>query len=252
MLKGNFQVMLAAAVVALMVSSAMAQPEGGGRRGGRGGFGGGFGGFGVGGLVAMPEVQKELGLSEADAKKLTDALQELRPQRGEGGGNREGFRNLSEEEREKRMAEFRKQGEEIAKKSEEKIKSSLTDAQWKRLNELRVQREGTMALERTEIADKLKLTSDQKEKIKTLNAEGRPQFGRGGPGGGGSNAGGGERPSREEMQARRDKRNADILAVLTPEQKTAFENLKGAKFEFPERQFGGPGGGRRGGRPAAE
>jgi Spy/CpxP family protein refolding chaperone len=230
----------AMSLVAVLASSALAQQDGGRR--GRGGFGGGFGGFGLGGLIAMPEVQKELGLSEADAKKLTDDLAALRPQRTGGGGD---FRNLSQEERQKRFEEMRKQGEETAKKTEEKLKASLTDAQFKRLGELRLQREGANSLERSEVADKLKLTTEQKDKIKKIAEEGRPQFGRGG------NAGG-DRPSPEEMRARREKRNADILAVLTPEQKTAWEGMQGAKFTFPERNFGG--GRNRGGnqRPAAE
>jgi Spy/CpxP family protein refolding chaperone len=226
-----------------MISAAQAQP--GGPRGFRG-FGGG-GGFGLGGLIGMPEVQKELGLSEADAAKLTDSLRELRPQRGEGdGGN---FRDLSPEERDQRMAEFRKQMEETGKKIDDKVKSSLTEAQWKRLNELRLQRDGANALERADVAEKLKLTTEQKEKIKSLAEAGRPQFGQ--RGGGGSNPPG-ERPNFEEMRARREKTITEILAVLTPEQKLAFDNLKGAKFNFPERPAGGGRGGNRNQRPAAE
>lgn len=242
MQRASVRWLLAASLIAVTASAAMAQPGGGGR--GRGGFGGFGGGFGLGGLVAMPEVQKELGLSEADAKKLNDEIAALRPQRtGDGGGGN--FRNLSQEERDKRFAEMRKQGEETAKKTEEKLKSSLTAAQFKRLSELRLQREGVGSLERTEIAEKLKLTTEQQAKIKTIAEANRPQFG-------GGNAGGGERPTPEEMRARREKRTADTLAVLTPEQKTAWDGMQGAKFTFPE---GGPGRGGRGGRgnrPAAE
>jgi hypothetical protein len=240
--------MATAGLVAVMAASAWAQQ--GGREGrdrGRG-FGAGFGGGGLGGLVAMPEVQKELKLSEGDAARLVAAINELRPRRGQGGGFGD-FQNLSEEERQKRMEEFRKQMEENAKKIEDKIKSSLTEEQWKRLNELRLQREGVLALERPDVAEKLNLTQEQKDKIKELMADLRPQFG---PGRGRRGEGGGP-PNFEEMRARREKATADILAVLTPAQKSTWETLQGAKFEFPRPQFGGPGGGgRRGNRPAGE
>lgn len=231
---------LVAGVLAMTSSLALAQPDGQGRRGGRGGF---FG-FGLEGLIAMPEVQKELKLSDEDAAKITKKLEELRPARGTGAGFQD-FQNLSQEERQKRMEEFRKQREESAKKVEEALKADLTADQFKRLNELRLQREGLgMSIERPEVADKLKLTSEQKEKVKTVIAANRPQFGRGG-------GQGGERPSREEMQQRREKFQADLMAVLTPEQKTAWENLQGAKFTFPERPPGGRGGNRPN-RPATE
>ncbi len=238
--------LVAVCLVAVTASSMLAQEDGGQRR--PRGFGGGFGfGGGLGGLVAMKEVQDELKLDAEKIAALTKALEELRPQQGAGGGF-EGFRDLSQEERDKRMAEFRKQMEETAKKVEEKIKSSVSEEQWKRLNELRLQREGASALERSDVAGQLKLSAEQKDKIKSLASELRPQFGRRG----GDN--GGERPNFEEMRARREKLTADIFAVLTPEQKEVYEGLKGAKFDFPERRPGGEGGGRpgRGQRSATE
>lgn len=241
-----WQGITAASVVAVLASATWAQE---GRPDGRGrGRGFGFGG-GLGGLVAMPEVQKELKLSEGDAARLVAAIDELRPRPGQARGGFADFQNLSDEERQKRMEEFRKQMEESAKKIEEKIKSSLTEAQWKRLNELRLQREGVMSFDRAEIAEKLNFTPEQKDKLKELMAELRPQFG---PGRGRREGGGGP-PNFEEMRARREKATADIMALLTPEQKSKWEAMQGEKFEFPRPQFGGPGGGgRRGNRPAAE
>jgi hypothetical protein len=220
----------------------MAQPGGGGG-GGRGGFGGGRGGGGVGGLVAMEAVQKELGITDEQKTEITKVLEESRPMRGAGGGfNREEFQNLSEEDRAKRMEEFRKTAEETAKKVEEKVKGVLNEQQNARLSELRIQREGVAALNRAEVAEKLTLTAEQKEKIAKLNESLRPQFGRGGPGGGG----GGERPNFEEMRAQREKTEGEIVAVLTEEQKASYEKMKGAKFEFPRPM--GFGGGQGGGR----
>ena len=58
----------------------MAQPGGGGGRGGRGGFGGGFGGPGGGMskmmLLGVPEVQKELGISDDQKKQVQTARED--------------------------------------------------------------------------------------------------------------------------------------------------------------------------------
>ena len=43
------------------------------------------------------------------------------------------------------------------------------------------------------------------------------------------------------MQKQRKKVQADVLAVLTDEQRTKWAEMKGAEFKFPQPQFG-PGG----------
>lgn len=238
------------AAVLATASSVMAQPGRGGP-GGRGGFGG-FGGGGVAGLMAMQEVQKELSISDEQKSKIETLMEELRPQPPQGGfGN---FQDLSPEERQKRMAEMRKQGEEMAKKAEEGLKGILDAKQATRLGELRNQREGVRALTRADVAAKLELTDEQKGTLKEL-AEANPQFGfgGGGPGRGQGGAGGQGNPGdfqarMEEARKRQEKFTSDSMAVLTDAQKTKWESLQGKKFEFPA--FGGPGGpGGGGNRP---
>jgi Spy/CpxP family protein refolding chaperone len=250
-----FRSVVVATLIALTASLAVAQDndQGGRRRGGfgRGGFGRGFGGgFGMSMLVAMPEVQKEIGLSEADAAKLAEDLQALRPPRGQN--NFGDFQNLSEEERQKRFEDFRKQMEEVSKKSEDLIKTTLSDAQFQRLEQLQIQRQGAMALNNEDVAKKLKITDEQKDKLDKIAEENRPQRRRGG--GDGNNAGEGGRPNfdPEAFRARIQKMNDDMLAVLTPDQKKQFEEMQGEKFEFPPMQFGRGRRGGRGNRPAAE
>lgn len=223
---------VAVCLVAVMSSTAMAQ-----RGGGRGGFGGGMG---LPGLIAMSEVQKEINLSEEKASELTKAVEDLRPRRGQGERN---FREMSEEERTK----LRKDMEDANSKIEEKIKSTLSAEQWKRLSELRLQLEGPMGLTRDDVAAQLKLTDEQKSKVQKLVGEMRSQMGRRDSGGG--------RANFEEMQQRREQLSSELLSVLTAEQKETFETLKGEKFDFPERRRSGGNagsGGARRGRPAAE
>ena len=221
--------LLTTSLLALSASTVMAQPGGQGR-----GQRGGRGGFGLGGLILMPEVQKELKLSEGDAAKISKSLEDLRPSmRGPQGG---GTPNPEE---------MRKQRDEIQKKMDAKVKESVSADQWKRLNELRLQREGAAAIGRPDVAEALKLDGDQKAKIQPLVDELRPQFGRGGGGAQGAP------PNFEDMRQKRDKANAEILGMLTPEQKKTWEAMQGAKFACPEPGRGRGAGGRPQ-RPSAE
>lgn len=227
----SWTAVLAATLVLATSVSVMAQPPqpGGGR-----GFGGGFGGFGGNAmLLGMEAVQKELALTDAQKETFTKLREEARA--GFGGGAN--FRDMSDEER----AKLRTQMEERAKKTEETIKSTLDEKQYARLNELSIQQAGVMALARPEVADKLKLSDDQKSKIREVAGAGRGGPGGGSRGGFNPNASAEERAkAMEEARARREKQEADVMAVLNDEQKKSFEEMKGKKFEFPA--FGGFGG----------
>ena len=198
--------LLAVAVLALvgMTSTAFAQRE----------RGRGFGGFGPSALLSIEEVQKELNLTDEQKQKL----EALRSDRGS-------LRDLSREERRQKL-------QELAKKADETIKTTLDDKQKARLEELRLQVEGPNALTRPEVAEKLGLEQAQKDKIAKIReageSTGRFDF---------QNATQEERQKYfAEARERREKANAELLAVLTPAQKEAFEKMKGAEFKFPERR----------------
>jgi hypothetical protein len=267
-MKLGIRLALTALLATSLVSPLSAQQQDGQNRqrgqGGPGGrFGGGFGGgmFGGGGLLALaqiPEVQKEIKVTDDQKGLIEEMAKDLR----EGGQrfNGEEFRSLSEEQRRARGEELRKQFEERIKQADEGVKVALEEKQVARLKELQIQREiqttGVYAsLNRAEVADQLKLSQDQKDKVAKIRDDNRPQFGRGGPGGGQRPQGqDGQRPDPQaafaEFRARREKANTEALAILNADQKTAFEKMQGTKFEFPAPQFGrGPGGGQGGQRP---
>lgn len=230
---------LGALAMVLTASLVMAQEQPG--RGRRGGFGGGgFGGM-MGspvGLLRMPEVRKELSLTEDQNKQVDEALAQSNPGRGGGAGGGGGnFQNLSQEEQQKRMEEMRKRMDEATAS----VKKVLTPEQNKRLDQLALQRQGASALARPEIAKDLGLSAEQKEKIETIQESSRPQFG---------NFRDLSDEQRQkafaEMQEKQQKAQTEMLAVLTDEQKTKFSEMKGKEFTFPQ---GGPGGGGFGGRP---
>lgn len=249
MLRSGVRGCICVTVCLTLATAAFAQGQGGGRgRGGFGGFGrGGFGGFGGSSmLLANENVQKELKITD-DQKSKLEALREEGGGRGAFGG-RGGGANLSDEEREKAMAEFQKRMEERNKKAE-----AILDAdQAKRLKEISLQIRGNAALTDEPVAKELALTEDQVASVKTIQEESMKQMRELG--------GGGRDLSREERQARFEenrKKMAEIrkatdeeyLAVLTEEQKAKFAAMKGAKFDYDPMTFwggrGGPGG-RRG------
>jgi Spy/CpxP family protein refolding chaperone len=194
-------------------------------------------------LLGIPEVQKELNLSDEQKTQIDALLADARASLGQL--NFQELRNLSADEREKRLGEMRKKFEEAGKAFDEKAGKILDAKQVERLHQLQLQREGAMALSRPEVIQKLGLSEEQQAKIKKIQEDARPT-GRGGfdP-----------NQSEEERQAARTKMrekfaNAqkDCLAVLNDDQMLDWTNMCGKAFKFPERQ--GPRRGNRQGPPA--
>src|SRR5262245_52085465 len=168
-------------LLVLVAALAWSQEEAGQRRGSRGGFGpGGFGPrmFGPGGpggmqgarllLLGMPEVRAELGVAEPQQKPLDELLADVQQQTRAAfeAVNFQELPSLSDEEREKRLADLRKKTEESGKKADEQLARILEPKQLARLDQLQIQREGVGALNRPEIVKKLALTEEQQTKVR--------------------------------------------------------------------------------------
>jgi hypothetical protein len=242
---------MAGGTVLLVLAAALAQAQDRGQ--GRGGFGYGGPGGGNVSLLGMAEVQKEIAISD-DQKKLLDDLQaDLRDQFRTAFGDFqnlseeerrkrfEDFQKMSEEERRKQMDEFRKKGEEVTKKADEMLGMILDEKQLDRLSQLRLQREGVDSLSRDEVAKKLGLSEAQRAKLKKIQDDARSadqDFFR-------NMRNLSDEERREaftKMREQRDKRRADLLAVLSDAQKESWEKMQGKKFEFPPPRGFGPGG----------
>ncbi len=222
---------LGLALVLAMSSFASAQ---------RGQRGGGFGGRDQGslpGLLRSEEVLKEIEVTDDQKSQLTKILEESRGERGQGGGN---FRDLSAEERTQRLAEMREAATKRNAELKTKLEGVLLAPQIKRLNELSVQRQGLSALSTPEVATALKLSDMQKETIASTiqkNGEKLRELMQ--------SAGDNREGLREKLAELRKESDAAVLNVLSDEQKTQFEALKGEAFEFPQRERGGNRGGNR-------
>ncbi len=228
----NRRLMFVSAFVAVLMVSVMAygqQRQGQGR--GRGAMGMMGRGMGTAGLLRSEAVHKELGLSEEQVAKLGELRTAGRPQ---GGAN---IREMTEEQRQKFMEERAKAAEE----QEKKVAAILNEKQNKRLEELRVQSLGMMAVNDEAVAKKLGITDEQKEKLAQMRTEMMEKMREAMSGGGGG--------GREAFTKMREESEAATKKILTEEQLAKLEELKGKPFDMTELRGAGRGaggGGRRG------
>jgi hypothetical protein len=121
-----------------------------------------------------------------------------------------------------------KKAEEAAQKA---LEGALSADQIKRLKQIQLQQRGLEAFRDAEVEKALKLSDEQKEKLKTIAEEVRKEMGglfqRG--------QGGNPREAFQKMQEMRTKAREKADAVLTDEQKKAWKELTGAPFEAGRR-----------------
>lgn len=214
-------------------------------------------------LFMRPDVQKELKLTDEQIDKLRELMPRPRMgggpdggpgQRGQGGqegrGRRggppqDGFDGGQGGERggppDGEQGERRRMdGGRGPEQMDEKLSEVLSNGQMKRLKELRLQREGAMALMRRDIAEKIGLSDDERQQLRgkieeAMESMGRPEQG--------------ERPDRKSMEAMHAKLSDQVLRSLSSKQRSKWESLTGKPFKFdenwhPVRRQGGPDGGR--------
>ena len=211
----------------------MAQPGRG--RGGPGGGGPGFGRRGGGatggaaGLLRREDVRKELELTD---EQLED-LQSMNQERGgfDRRALREEMEGLSDEERRERFMEIRNERETEIK---EKLGEILLPFQVKRLEQISNQaasRGGSRSLLNGRIAEKLKITDEQKDRIREKAEKLQKEF-------------------EAKLEKMRKTMQEEILEELSSSQRKEYEEMMGEEFKFEgnDRQagFGRDRGGRRG------
>lgn len=212
----------AAAVLAAGMSVAAAQPPGGGRGGPGGGM---FGQAPLDGLVNTPTVQTALKVTDEQKDKLkawgkefAGKAREIRQEKMQGVDRSEWMQKMPEI------------SAAIAKEAYKELETVLKADQVKRLRQVEVQVAGPQAFAMPEVQTALKLTDDQKDKLKDaqqamqrevmeLMQELR---------------GGGGRPDRakmEEMQKKQAGLAKELMGkvegMLTAEQMDAWKGLTG-------------------------
>ena len=194
-------------------------------------------------LLGIPEVQKDLNLSDGQKQQIDALLADAREKARAsfGPATFQDRRNLSAEEREKRFNDMRKKFEEASKGIDEKVGTLLDAKQAERLKQLQLQREGAMALSRPDVIKKLELSPEQQAKIKKIQEEARPT-GRAGFGPNQSNED--REAARKKMREQFEKTQKECFAVLSDDQMLDWTKMCGKTFKFPERT-----GSRRSNRP---
>jgi len=153
------------------------------------------------------------------------------------------------------------------KQLDDGLKGILDDTQEKRFEQLKLQFVGAGAIGRDDIARKLALSDEQLDKVREILEKDRQMMGgpgqfrpgQGGqPGQPGQPGRGGQpgqpgQPGQAPPDPKIHKKEIEdkVLAILTSEQKSKWESLKGAAFEFKMQgpPPGGPGGPPPGGPP---
>ncbi len=198
--------------VVMMCVAAYAQPQRGRRGAGRPGMGM-RGGMSVQ-LLRNDAVQKDLGLSDEQISELREVASKGRPK-----FDREAIKNLSQEERQAKMKELREGMMKKLGELKENVDKILTEKQQKRLKQIELQMMGPMAFMRPDVAEKLQITDDQKEKMRDAFRALRQGREGGGP------------PDREKMAKEVREKLADIL---TDAQKSQLKEMRGEPFDVSQ------------------
>lgn len=226
---------LAAALVAAVAGGAQAQrqPGGGGR------------GMGMQQSVFVTaltnaDLQKELKITDDQKKALKPAMDKAEEQAkkmremfaggGGGGFDREAMQKMMEE------------GRKFADEMKAMVEKSLTPEQVKRAKQIEVQAMGMRAFANEDVAKALKITDDQKEKLKGISDDMqkemqdlRQEYGIRGFGGGGGGGGNVDQAKMAEFQKKNkaltDETMEKVMKAMTDDQKKAWKDMTGEPFD---------------------
>jgi eukaryotic-like serine/threonine-protein kinase len=188
--------------------------------------------------LKQASVVEDLRLDDEQRKQVTDLSGRLDKERGES------FRKF----RDKSQAEKRQAFLELARANDEQARKILGSDRMKRLSQIARQLQGLAAFRDPDVVSALKLTSDQRERIRTIEAESfrgpPPPDERRPPD---DKRPGGPREDFRKMQEQKLKESLEkVLKLLTQDQLKAWNELKGEPFtgtiSFPP-PFGRPGRG---------
>jgi Spy/CpxP family protein refolding chaperone len=208
-----------------LASTALAQPGAGG--GGRRGMGMGFGMGGGFGLLTIPEVQREINLTQQQWQQLQQVMAEQREQ----------MMPLMQQMRDATPEQRRKLMEQMMQQWDQALGKVLQPNQKARLRELQLQAEGPSALARPDVAKELNLNEEQKRTVSEILGQYRQKQMQlwqqaGSPG---TN----RQAMMQQMQQLRQQMDKELLAVLTDQQQEQWKKMQGKPFQFPRAPFGG-------------
>jgi len=184
------------------------------------------------GLLRLEQVQKEMKLSEEQTAKVNEFVEKLQAEL------REQYAALREIED---RAEQQTKMTELSDQSDDKVREQLREMalerdQVMRLYQIRMQvRPAVESLSNQYVARRLELTEEQQKKVAEIGKETQAQL---------SELFAAMREASDEQRSEafqklrqlRSAADEKALALLTAEQKEAFENMKGEKIELEMRR----------------
>jgi hypothetical protein len=229
-----------AALALLVVNVHQANAQGRGGRGG--GMRGGFGPQGVDDITVAHNaaVEKEVNIKPEQKEKIDDLAKDVQEEVGQAmqsaGIDFAAMRDLSPEERQKKMAEIGVKMAEVRKtvldKFGPKLAEILDKDQQKRVHEIAIQAAGARALLDAGVQKDLAITADQKDKLASIGKDFAKQL-----------AGVPRNERMTKMQELNEEQLAKSTEVLTKDQQEKFASLKGKPFDV--KLLRPTGGGRR-------
>ena len=218
------KVVMVLGVAVVLAVPALAQQRQQGQQG-RGGQG--FGG-GPAGLIENVGVQQELKLDNEQVEKAKAAVAKVREKHS---ADRAKLQDLSQEERREKSTAI---NQAVSEETMQALADVLKPEQIKRFKQIELQRRGAEAFTALEVQNALKLTGEQKEKIKTIAgdaAQQRRELFQGGanPGQGAANRGGEE--AQKKMATLNKATVEKVSAVLSGDQKQTWKEMVGQPFE---------------------
>lgn len=191
-------------------------------------------------VISNKALQEELKVTDAQLAKFKDVVEKQKKANEsafKGGGFKKG-----EFDKEK-FAERQKEREALTAEIKKVTEETLTADQKKRIKQIDRQILGMRAFTNEEVATELKLSDEQKSKIKGIVDEYTKDTAALG-GRGGFNKGGFDKEKAAENQAKREKlrkaATADIEEVLTADQRKQWKDMTGEPFDTTKLfQFGG-------------
>jgi hypothetical protein len=197
----------------------------------------GRGGFGRGGLAALAQnksVQDELKIKDDEKTKVDDAIKKVREDLKDEYAKVGRNSTASDDEK----AAARKKINEATTKA---IKETLSADQFKRLQQINRQQEGIRVFTNEDVQSALKLTDDQKDKLKGIAETYQKDMQALRPTGGGQPSA----DDRAKMATLRKETMGKAKDALNADQKKTLDDLLGKPFEVKFEPRGGGAGGNR-------
>lgn len=157
-----------------------------------------------------------------------------------GGGNRNDPLTLLNNPSVKKELDITdEQGKAIPDAVMKALSGVLNEKQYARFKQIELQQRGTAAFSDEKVQSALKMTSAQKDNIKTILEDSRKEMREAFQGGG--------KGSFEKLDNLRKETTEKVQGVLTSDQKKAWRDMTGETFKIERQGFGGGGFGRKGG-----